>query len=460
MSEQESYLSYFGLEEAPFALTPDPGFLFPTVNNQKAFRGLHESITRGEGFCVLAGEIGTGKTTLCRVLLNHLQPKVETAFIVNPFLSESELLRAILVDFGADQDQNFPSESGKNSIQPMMERFGEFLTEAHLQGKRCVVILDECHNLPISSFEQIRILGNLETNKDKLLQIVLVGQPELLDILSSPRVRQLHQRVSSWFSLDPLSQQEVEPYFQFRLAHAGLQKDLPIGRDAVQLAYRLTKGYPRLMNILFDRTLREVCRGREWAVTKEHVRDAGKEVPLQLGIPKAPAGGKRRWGKIVAAIVVVLLVVAVAWRWRPDGGSRRQPKPSQPVERTIAPPDDGGTTGPAQKPGPKPDTMADKKPTPVRPPDYWSVSIGRFDQYNKALKAVQALSLRLAGLGVEGTKSGYVVVLGGEYLAVVGRFSKREQAEDFSKKLNAEGTAAKVHDSVALDLDKAKKRHE
>ncbi len=276
-AQTPEYLDYFGLREAPFALTPDPAFLFLTESHQRALEGLAGFVSRGEGYAVLYGDIGTGKTTLCRALLERLHPNVETALIVNPFLDEADLLRAIASDLGIPL-QDTPAE--RSNTQKLLETVGGFLAETRRGGKRCAVIMDEAHNLPIPALEQLRVIGNLETNKEKLLQVILVGQEELMDLLSSPRVTQLHQRIARWFHLDPLTAEDIELYFRFRMERAGMEKELKITREASALVHRLTSGYPRLLNMLFDRALTSVAQKRKWVVEAEDVRAASEQMPL------------------------------------------------------------------------------------------------------------------------------------------------------------------------------------
>ncbi|MBT5608579.1 MAG: AAA family ATPase, partial [Lentisphaerae bacterium] len=215
---EDDYIHFYGLTEAPFALTPDPHFLFPTEANQKALQGIYSCVRRGEGYAVLTGDIGTGKTLICRALLELFErDKIETALLVNPFISEEELVRALLNDFGVSLSDVAPGEETSGSraeVQRMMDAFTDFLTERSENGVRCVAIVDESQNLPISALEQLRIMGNLETNKEKLLQIVLVGQNEFLDALKHSRLMQLVQRISNWYRLGPMPRSIVGDYFR------------------------------------------------------------------------------------------------------------------------------------------------------------------------------------------------------------------------------------------------------
>ncbi len=309
MFPETDYLKYFGLKEAPFALTPDPHFLFPTPENQEVLRGVLRCVRRGEGYAVISGDIGTGKTTICRRFLELLeQDNAETALLVNPFLNEIELLRALLKDFGIVNDQNVTG----NEVQTMVDQIADFLTQNWRQGKRCVAVVDESQNLPISALEQLRILGNLETNKEKLLQIVLIGQKEFLHELKHPRLTQLVQRISNWYHLNPIPRKMIVDYFNFRLEQAGLNRALPCSDSTANQIFRLTKGYPRLMNILFDRILEEVCASQRWHVDTDIVNAAKRKMPMGNDTPELlhSKSSKRRFNSKALAVTAGLCVIA------------------------------------------------------------------------------------------------------------------------------------------------------
>jgi len=213
------YEEFYGLHESPFSLTPDPKFFYHGASHILAYELLRYGISRGEGFIVVYGNIGAGKTTLCRTVLENLQENVYTALLLNPFLSETELLRAILRDFGVIvQDATHPGRPA--SKDDLIASLNTFLISVMEVGGRGLVVIDEAQNLPIATLEQIRILSNLETNKRKLLQIVLVGQSELKDILARPELRQLAQRVSLRCELAPLSVEETANYISHRIKMA------------------------------------------------------------------------------------------------------------------------------------------------------------------------------------------------------------------------------------------------
>src|SRR5215510_4026595 len=216
------YEEYYGFTEKPFSLTPDPKYLFKSASHATALELLQYAIRRREGFVVITGDIGTGKTTLCRALLDQLDRRTFTALVLNPFLSEEDLLRLVLQEFGVVSRQELKrGRIAGVTKQELIEVLNEFLLSLRAIGAQAVLIVDEAQNLPLQVLEQIRILSNLETEKEKLLQIVLVGQSNLKDLLRRPELRQLDQRVSIRYDLKPLSAEETAAYVQHRLSVAG-----------------------------------------------------------------------------------------------------------------------------------------------------------------------------------------------------------------------------------------------
>ena len=213
---------YYGFVEKPFSLTPDPKYLYKSESHANAFDLLQYAIRRREGFVVVTGDIGTGKTTLCRAILEQLDRKTFTALVLNPFLSEEDLLRLILQDFGVvSRDEIKRGRLDGVSKQELIDTLNEFLLSLLPLRAGALLIIDEAQNLPLQVLEQIRILSNLETDKEKLLQIVLVGQLNLKDLLRSPELRQLDQRVSIRYELKPLTREETSAYVAHRLTIAG-----------------------------------------------------------------------------------------------------------------------------------------------------------------------------------------------------------------------------------------------
>ena len=249
------YEPYYGFAEKPFSLTPDPKYLYRSESHANAFELLQYAIDRREGFVVVTGDIGTGKTTVCRALLDQTDKKTFTALLLNPFLSEEDLLRGILQDLGVVSRGEERAGSRQPSKQELINTLHDFLLSLIPLGARAVLIVDEAQNLPLQILEQIRILSNLETDKEKLLQIILVGQLNLGTLLRSPELRQLDQRVSIRYQLKPLTDEETGAYIAHRLAIANGARSVVFTPTAVKVVYQYSGGIPRLINMLCDRAL-------------------------------------------------------------------------------------------------------------------------------------------------------------------------------------------------------------
>src|SRR5437016_9160164 len=250
------YETYYGFAEKPFSLTPDPKYLYRSQSHANAFELLQYAIRRREGFAVVTGDIGTGKTTLCRALLEQIDRTTFTALVLNPFLTEEDLLKRILQDFGVlSREEAKSSAMASISKQELVETLYDFLLSLVPLKASAVLIIDEAQNLPLKVLEQIRILSNLETDKEKLLQIILVGQLNLMPLLKSPEMRQLDQRVSIRYQLDPLDEDGVASYIAHRLTVAGGAGHVRFVSKAVQKIHRLSGGIPRLINLICDRAL-------------------------------------------------------------------------------------------------------------------------------------------------------------------------------------------------------------
>ena len=243
------YEQYYSLIEPPFSLTPDPKYFYRSESHHRAFELLHYAIQRREGFMIVYGDIGTGKTTLCRAVLDTIEKNVHTALLLNPFLNELDLMKTILADFAVP----VPKSTSK---QDLLNALNKFLISILEKEGRAVLIIDEAQNIPLATLEQIRIISNLETHNAKLLQIVLVGQLELADLLAKPELRQLHQRISIKCELTPLSRDEVAQYIRHRLAIAGGgQPRILFTTDGLKEIYNYSGGIPRLINLIADRSL-------------------------------------------------------------------------------------------------------------------------------------------------------------------------------------------------------------
>jgi len=246
------YAPFFGLEHPPFSIAPDPRYLFMSERHREALAHLLYGLDGGGGFVLLTGEIGTGKTTVCRCFLEQIPASCNVAYIFNPKLTVQELLRSICDEFGVAHRPAVPgAETAKDCIDPL----NDFLLQAHAAGRSSVLIIDEAQNLRLDVLEQLRLLTNLETNERKLLQIILIGQPELRTMVAHPRLEQLAQRVIARYHLDALTRQETAQYIAHRLAVAGWRGPLPLERRALARVHALTGGVPRRINLLCDRAL-------------------------------------------------------------------------------------------------------------------------------------------------------------------------------------------------------------
>ena len=242
------YCKFFGLKEKPFNTTSDPAFFFLSNKHKEALAHLHYGVTQRKGIMLLTGEIGTGKTTLCRFFLSGLKKNVRTAFILNPRFSETQLLESIVVDFGI-------KSAGKGKFE-LIRGLNNFLLKESAKGNNVVLIIDEAQNLKPELLEQVRLLSNLETEKEKLLQIILVGQPELNERLGLYGLRQLRQRIMVKYHILPLEGQEIDEYIKHRLKIAGLKKDrIDFSQEAIATISAFSSGMPRLINMVCDRAL-------------------------------------------------------------------------------------------------------------------------------------------------------------------------------------------------------------
>lgn len=241
------YQQYYGMSEAPFDITPNPRFLFYSAKHREAYNHLLYGIRERRGFVQLTGEVGAGKTTLCRAMLEHLDDHYSTALILNPVMSADELMKAIALEFGLPVN-------GLDRLD-ILTVINQFLLHQVEYGKEAVLIIDEAQDLTEDLLEQVRLLSNLETDNRKLLQIVLLGQPELRDRLNSPRLRQLRQRITVRYHLPPLSREEVDYYVKHRLHVSGANGTPYFTRMALWRVYRYSQGIPRLVNAICDKAL-------------------------------------------------------------------------------------------------------------------------------------------------------------------------------------------------------------
>jgi general secretion pathway protein A len=242
------YDAFYGFQEPPFNITPDPRFLFFSDRHREAFNHILFGIRERKGFIQLTGEVGAGKTTVCRAILEQLGPRVRTALILNPCLTSTQLLRAILVEYGL----KVPVKADRVTCLALLN---QFLLDQAAAGNDVVLLIDEAQDLDSDLLEQVRLLSNLETDQRKLLQIVLIGQPELRDMLEERRLRQLRQRITIRYHLTPLSREETDYYIQHRLHVAGGNSRPSFSRWAIRRVHRYSGGVPRLINAVCDKTL-------------------------------------------------------------------------------------------------------------------------------------------------------------------------------------------------------------
>ncbi|HSD70244.1 MAG TPA: AAA family ATPase [Woeseiaceae bacterium] len=295
------YTKFFGLNEKPFAITPDPRYLFMSERHGEGLAHLVYGVTESGGFIQLTGEVGTGKTTLVRTLLSQLPDKVDVALILNPQLSALEFLIAICEELHIALPQD------KGSAKALVDALNWHLLAAHAAGRRTILMIDEAQNLSVEVLEQLRLLTNLETSKQKLLQIILIAQPELRDKLAGNDLRQLAQRVTGRYHLEPLSKDEASRYIDHRLKVAGALSEI-FDESAKREVFRLSGGVPRIMNVICDRALLGAYSRDTRKVTRRLVRRATAEVSGQSLTPTV-----LKWALPVLGIAGLILLLASLW---------------------------------------------------------------------------------------------------------------------------------------------------
>ena len=268
------YHEFYGFREAPFNITPDPRFLFFSDRHREAFNHILFGIRERKGFIQVTGEVGAGKTTVCRAILEELGPEVRTALVLNPCLTATQLLRTILTELG------LPAPPDKVEC---LQVLNQFLLDELVHGHDVVLIIDEAQDLDFEVLEEVRLLSNLETDQRKLLQIVLLGQPELREKLDATRLRQLRQRITVRYHLGPLTRAETERYIEHRLHVAGANGSPGFNRWALGAIYRYSRGIPRLVNAVCDKTLLCGYVTGDDLLTWGHVRRAIRELEGEIG---------------------------------------------------------------------------------------------------------------------------------------------------------------------------------
>lgn len=294
------YEEYFALKEAPFSIAPDPRYLYMSEGHQEALAHLLYGISNDGGFVLLTGEVGTGKTTVCRRFLDQAPEDTDVAFILNPRVTVEELLAAVCDELGI----GYPPSN--TSVKVFVDLINEYLLDAHARGRRTVVIVEEAQNLGFDVLEQLRLLTNLETNRRKLLQIIMLGQPELREMLERRELRQLAQRITARYHLGPIPQSDLPNYVSHRLSVAGVKGRL-FPPSIMGKLYRMSGGIPRLINVLCDRALLGAYVKGLDGVDKETLAAAGREV-LGGSSQGARLKNVRPW--LIAGIVVLSAAVA------------------------------------------------------------------------------------------------------------------------------------------------------
>ncbi len=315
------YTDFFGLHEKPFSITPDPRYLFMSERHGEALAHLVYGVTESGGFIQLTGEVGTGKTTLVRtLLLNRMPDNADVAVVLNPQLSVLEFLATICEELHIDVLHN------KGSIKAQTDALNKHLLQAHSEGRRTILVVDEAQNLSPAVLEQVRLLTNLETAKQKLLQIILIGQPELRELLARTDLRQLAQRITGRYHLEPLSIPETAQYIEHRLKVAGALGEV-FDAGAKKEVYRLSQGVPRIINVICDRALLGAYSLESRRVNKRLIRRAAAEVRGELERP--------RWVRPLAtAAGVIGLAVIGASIW--SVAERREAATNPPTEAVVA----------------------------------------------------------------------------------------------------------------------------
>ncbi len=296
------YKKYFGFKERPFQLVPNPAYLYISPSHEEALAHLSYAVSQGDGFIAITGETGTGKTTICRAFIENLDDHSEVAYIFNPKLTSAELLKTICDEFGINLPSGYTNKD-------LFDAFNGFLLGKRVEGKHVMLIIDEAQNLSREVLEQVRLLSNLETNKEKLLQIVLVGQPELDDLLGSYELRQLNQRIALSCRLIPLTYEESVKYIQHRIRIASRREGVSFTGPALRKIHTFSRGIPRLIHIVCDRALLTAFVANSEKITGDIVDVAIRELtPPQQDIHRLRAFESKKTLALAGLLCIVVLL--------------------------------------------------------------------------------------------------------------------------------------------------------
>ncbi len=343
------YLEHYGLTEAPFRITPHTDFFFAGANRGTTLEALLYAITHDEGIVKISGEVGSGKTMLCRVLMERLPENVAIIYLANPSLSREDILYALADELGI----KVPEHSRTNTV---MRALQEHLVELYAAGKQVVVLIDEAHAMPVETLEEIRLLSNLESNRHKLLQLVLFGQPEINETLARSDMRQLRDRITHNFNLEPLVRDDIAQYLDFRMRAAGYHGPSVFAPEAVKLIAKASQGLTRRINILADKALLASYAAGVHLVGDREVKAAIKD--SEFASAGNPASGRRAGTPLIWAAAGAVAVLAVFGLLRLT---------TLPVSEPTVPPVPAPMTVPAEKPAAAPTAAAPSAIAPAAP---------------------------------------------------------------------------------------------
>ncbi len=390
------YKKFFGLKENPFKLVPNPSYLFLSKSHEEALAHLNYAVSNEDGFAKITGEVGTGKTTLCRAFLEYLDEKTEAAYIFNPKLTSLQLLKTVNQEFG------IPSEA--DNTKDLIDILNTFLMARKARGKKVILLIDEAQNLSKDVLEQLRLLSNLETNQSKLLQIILVGQPELDLLLDSPGLRQLKQRISVSCRLLPLTMRETGAYIRHRISVASRKPSIHFPRGAVRNIYKFSNGIPRLVNIACDRTLLTAFSLGQNRLTGGIAHSAIRDL-----VSKEKNRQHRLFSGSTGMLTMALLSVVFVMIWMnppdifDDFISRREPE-SKPVVVRLPVPDDltPAESSPVSTPVDSPSVLTPTKPSPVstlpQSEAKSEVLVWELETFDRALRSMDQKASRQAAI--------------------------------------------------------------